>query len=275
MPGAAGLPDLAVLQQRRGERHQALQGALISGAPTKPIRQAIREIDRATKALGKLEKLAEQTAATERAERVDAAAQTLAGDAVARIAAALDGLTISTETPNSEDTQATIAGAAQVIAEARFDLGQAQGVLREAEAEGDSLRRRIASVDHAKAQIIARRMGGTERQSDAEDIALLTADAEGLAILLGEAERAVAAAKGPVAEAQTMVARATGELSRAEDATIMAALTQRANQLGAGLLTTLTRIEELRARTGGKPNWSPGGKLYAVVRKSAAQHGLL
>jgi hypothetical protein len=98
---------------------------------------------------------------------------------------------------------------------------------------------------------------------------------EGLRTLLAEAEARVEKARAPVQEARSMAAKAMGDLERVENSAKLAILLWHANRLGELLQSTLTALEETRARTGGRPAWNVGRGLYSQIRKSAAAFNLL
>ena len=109
-----------------------------------------------------------------------------------------------------------INSAAQAVVTADERAARAAEPLNAARIALDKVRARIESLHTARQAIIARRQGGDEHADDGARLALISADAEGLAELHTEAEAAVAEAEPAAVAAQEAASRAHAMLVRAE-----------------------------------------------------------
>jgi chromosome segregation ATPase len=278
MPGASAL-DPEVMLRRRAERTTVLQQTLRTGGDTRPVRTELKAIDRQTAALQALEATALKTVRERTAETVEANAAEIETACRSRVLTVIENLLPPEVTPPAEvslEHEGYIAGVALHVAQTRSDLTRAQGTIQAAEREVWALRERIVAMDQCRAEIIGRRRDDEDsREDDAEKIALLDADMEGLRTLLAEAEARVENARAPVQEARSMAAKAMGDMERVEAAAKLAVLVWHATRVGEILGATLTELEATRARTGGRPVWNVGRGLYSQIRKSAAAFNLL
>lgn len=167
--------------------------------------------------------------------------------------------------------------AAGYIATATARLSAATAALTEAEAADRKVRDRMAALTTERQAIIARRAGGQHGDGDAGHLALIAADIEGLASIVGEAEAAVTTERVKVEAEQRLVDQARAQLTRAEDEAALTALVDHAKRLDELLTVTLQQIAAVAARIGapGRPPFAPSPALVMAIRRHAAAHGLL
>jgi hypothetical protein len=170
-----------------------------------------------------------------------------------------------------------IATAASFVASATGRLETANAALAQAEAEDRKVRDRIAALTAERQAILQRRAGGQHEHDDAPRLALLDADAEGLASIAAETEAAVTAKRLATEAEQTLVLRAKAGLALAEDTAALEGLVEHANRLDVLLTVTLQQVAAVAARIGapGRPPYAPTPGLVIAIRRHAAAHGLL
>ncbi len=108
----------------------------------------------------------------------DAAAE-LVREATADLMGKLSAFQVPAPTPPEIPVNLALA-----VVQARQADEQDRAAIEDHQAKGDHLRERLSAVQAKREALLARRLGGTEEDSDAATLALLDADVRGLADLL-------------------------------------------------------------------------------------------
>jgi hypothetical protein len=253
-----------------------LPAALTVGQDARQIPRDRTAVDRQARLLTELEAVAEFVKDAQRIEQIEVAGMAFADAVTKRIASTLGNLPERNGPMSiSIESEGIIATAAYQVARAQSDLARASAALNAAENTASDVASRLTTLQTATAAIIERRRVADARRDGGETISLLDTDGEGLWHILTEARAAATVARARVQHTQQTFGWAQQELKRTESAALMAALIEKANLVGATLHATLSQIEELRARVGGRPTWAPSRELYRLIRKGAASAGLL
>lgn len=169
-----------------------------------------------------------------------------------------------------------IEAAAMQVAAAVAQLERTRAELAQAESGRRRVADRIEVLENERANIIARRRAGAGQGDDGAQLELIRADLEGLADLLRDADRQVAAAQGPHVEADRAVHIARAAMQRVEQEIAEQQLVAHAGRLDELLRATLGQLRELHGVLGrGKPVWAPSVELYGELRRLAAAGGRL
>lgn len=180
--------------------------------------------------------------------------------------------------PTDADTAASLfGGAARALAEATARREAASLALAGAEGHLGRVQRRIEVLEGEQAAIVARRACGEHAADDAERLAIIAADLEGLAGIRAEAEAAVTAARARHEAEQAAEAAARHLLERAEDKAAEERLVAHARRLDGLLVETLAQLAEIGQRLGrnGRPAWGPSSELWHALRRVQAHLGRL
>jgi|GEM_PF-6544955 len=166
----------------------------------------------------------------------------------------------------------TSAAQAAVLADER--AARAAEPLAAARIALDKVRARIEALHGARQAIIARRQGGDEQPDDGSRLALIAADAEGLAELHTEVQAAVTDAEPAAVAAQEAAARARSLLARAELLETDRAITEHAVELERLLLVTIGKCNA-SANQLGLPysKYVAGPGLIKALRDRAIRSG--
>ena len=170
-----------------------------------------------------------------------------------------------------------IAAAARAVAEAEVSHAVATEALSRARQDRADIADRAGAISVTRADIVARRRAGDARDDDGAMLALLAADAEGLATLLAEADAAEIAVRAPFDAATAVLVNARFQLARAQDEAVEIVLVDHASKLDAALLATIGELEAVGKRVGrtGRPLWGASRMLYDRLRSLAAVRGEL
>jgi len=146
------------------------------------------------------------------------------------------------------NTELNIAARAVVLADEA--VARLSEPLTAARVALDRVRSRIEHLHAARQAIVQRRQGGDEQADDGSRLALIQADAEGLAELHAEAQAAVTAAEGPALEARDAAQRARSILARAEMVAADNAITSHAQAIDSLLIEVIAKANASAAALG-------------------------
>jgi hypothetical protein len=133
---------------------------------------------------------------------------------------------------------------------------------------------RLGALDAKRAEIIARRQRGEVEPNDGGELALISADQEGLTAMLPDATAIVTAARAPVQAADQAIAAARQGLQQAEDEAAETALAAHAARLDALLLATVEQLGSVHGRLHRtQPAWGPSRTLSEALRRLQLQRG--
>lgn len=120
-----------------------------------------------------------------------------------------------------------------------------------AEEARNAIAARLADLAEKRQAIVLRRAEGRLEDSDPQELAVLGADLDGLEMLLGQRDAAVAEARVPERAAAAAVAAARLELGRAEARATEEALTARIEAAAAVMVEGLKQARKVRDQLGG------------------------
>ena len=163
------------------------------------------------------------------------------------------------------------------LAESVHDAGVARRAVEVEEAYQQKIASRVAELAEQRGHIIARRSSGAHEGADAADLALIAADLEGLQPLLQEAAVKVAETQRAHSAYTARASSLRQQLAELQSLAKRDALVAYLSALGAKMQEGLAGLDEAAQVTGytGKPLWSPPAPLWTVLRRLAAQSGLL
>lgn len=180
---------------------ESLDAALTEGGDTHAARE---RLEAAEARLADLVAVSEASVEEEVLDDLEDAAEELVREATADLMGKLAAFQVPV--PALPEIPVSLALA---VVQARQADEQDQEAIAAHEARGDHLRERLSAVQAKREALLARRLGGTEEDGDAANLALLDADARGLADLLHRHEAQRPAAPHHSAAAQVHWTAAT------------------------------------------------------------------
>ena len=251
-------------QQRLARAQAALNTALAAGGDTTQARSQVAaaqaDVDRLVQA--------EQASAEQRAAETAAGIHQQAGDAVQSATAALQreiDAFVAVPAPTVELSTAGLIA----LGHARNRLAEALEVEAAARQAVHELQGRAADITAKRNAVMARRVAGDAKATDAAEVALFDADLAGLQDLI---ERARQQAEGPaqaVAQARADVAGAEAAVAADTAQARAMAMAQTCKALEAALAAAATALYPLR---GSVPAWRPGVELKHFLGFGVPQH---
>lgn len=252
------MSHLKELQEHLSAARAALTEALTAGADTAEHRQTVARLEGEVAAADQADRQAIAAAAREDATRADQAGAAFADESHAAIEAAVDvpGLAelAGAELPPLE-RDARVEAAARAVARCRAALEKAEAEHRPHSERVASLQDLVRTKLAAIEGIVSRRREGDERDTDANDLAMLRDDAGELEGLLGEAKIAAAEADTRPA-ARAALNSAETELQRAQKKAAHIAALERVRQVEAMFVDVWRRMVELGRAAGEGSPWS-------------------
>ena len=165
------------------------------------------------------------------------------------------------------DADHEIAALADALARANSDAEAAGTAFNAAQARHRTIAGRLDDVRAARSVIVGRRMGGDHRDGDAGDLALADADAEGLTLLLAEAQGEVTAAQAAAETARARHVAARLELDNFEANRRLDAWAAHAAELGDRLLAACRELQAGKnARREPLFRWHPPAALVEQLQ---------
>lgn len=252
-----------------------LRAALLAGISTEAARSRLADIRAGAARLAAERAAAEAQRHADEAAAVAAAADTIAVQAAARLAARQP---LPIQHPKALQMQhpAAITAAAGQVAASATRAAAADARLHQAVEAETSARGLIDALAARRVAIVGRRQSGQHDPEDGATLALIAADGEGLAALLAEAKVVTDGARAHEAEGRRALALAREALAQAEAEIEIGAVVAHLGALDSAVVASLGRLNELQAalHRSGLP-FIPSVEMAQGLRRLLAQAGRL